>query len=132
MCDYTARCPHPCAVVPDSTLATPIRIAAFHPRWRDDFRRLNEDWLRRHFNIEPIDAEVLGDPESMILTEGGEVLFALEGDAVVGTCALMAAGDGEYELTKMAVDESRHGRGIGRRLMQAAIAANVAGMRATR
>lgn len=46
---------------------------------------------------------------------GGAILFALLGDAVVGTCALKQEGEGVFELTKMAVDESHQGLGIGRR-----------------
>ena len=98
-----------------------IRVVGYDARWRSDFARLNQAWLRRYFRIEPIDAEVLDDPETRILSEGGEVLFAIDGDMAIGTCALMYAGDGMYELTKMAVDESRQGEGIGRLLLTAAI-----------
>ena len=108
--------------MPDPAEAS-IRVVPYEARWRNDFARLNEAWLRKYFRIEPIDAEVLGDPETHIRAGGGEVLFALDGDEVVGTCALMHAGEGVYELTKMAVDESHQGQGIGRRLIEAAIEA---------
>jgi len=42
---------------------------------------------------------------------------------VVGTCALLAEHDGARELVKMAVKESAKGRGVGRALGEAAIAA---------
>jgi GNAT superfamily N-acetyltransferase len=103
-----------------------IRIVGFDPRWRGDFARLNVEWLRRWFVVEPFDEEVLGDPERHILADGGRILFALRDDAdggtqAVGTVALRNAGDGAYELTKMAVEPELRGAGIGRALLEAAI-----------
>ena len=112
-------------------MATPsatasVRIIEFDPRWRGDFARLNLEWLRRWFVVEPFDEEVLGDPETHLLAGGGHVLFALDGagDATraVGTVALRHDGEGVYELTKMAVDPDLRGSGIGRALLLEAIA----------
>ena len=102
------------------------RIVGFEPRWRDDFARLNIEWLQRWFVVEPVDAEVLGDPETHILAAGGRVLFAIATDAAgtelaVGTVALRHEGQGVYELTKMAVAPAMRGRGIGRQLLRASV-----------
>lgn len=104
-----------------------LRIVAFDPALREHFYRLNEAWLRKYFYVEEIDHRVLSNPETEIIAPGGTILFAMLGDDVVGTCALMpetdgAEAEGAYELTKMAVDEHRQGLGIGRALMEAAIA----------
>ena len=99
-----------------------IRIVDFDPRWRADFARLNIDWLERWFVVEAIDREVLSDPDTHILADGGRVLFAIDDDArAVGTVALKHEGAGVYELTKMAVDPAYQGRGIGRLLMEGAL-----------
>lgn len=103
-------------------------IIDFDPRWRDDFARLNVEWLQRWFVVEPIDQEVLGDPETHILADGGRVLFAIATAAdgiqrAVGTAALRHEGGGVFELTKMAVAPEARGRGVGRRLMQASLEA---------
>jgi putative acetyltransferase len=101
------------------------RIVGFDPRWRGDFARLNLEWLRRWFVVEPVDEEVLGDPETHILAGGGRVLFALcadgDGERAVGTVALRHDGGDIYELTKMAVEPGLRGTGIGRALLLAAI-----------
>ncbi|MFC3813372.1 GNAT family N-acetyltransferase [Lysobacter sp. GCM10012299] len=100
----------------------PIRIVDYAPRWRDDFARLNIEWLERWFTVEPIDREVLGDPETHILDGGGHVLFAVDAeDRAVGTVALKRESDGVYELTKMVVTPELRGAGVGRLLMQGAI-----------
>jgi len=99
-----------------------IRIVDYDPRWRADFARLNIEWLERWFVVEPVDREVLSDPETHILDGGGKVLFAVDDDDhAVGTVALKHEGDGVYELTKMAVDPGQRGGGIGRKLMQRAL-----------
>ena len=111
-------------------MATPsaiaVRIIEFDPRWRGDFARLNLEWLRRWFVVEPFDEEVLGNPEQYILADGGRILFALDGEGegarAVGTVALRHDGDGVYELTKMAVEPGLRGSGIGRALLLEAIA----------
>lgn len=99
-----------------------LRIVDFTPRWRDDFARLNLEWLQRWFVVEQIDREVLADPETHILAAGGRVLFAID-DAgrAVGTVALRHEGDDVYELTKMAVEPGMRGNGVGRLLMQRAL-----------
>lgn len=99
-----------------------IRIADYDPRWREDFARLNIDWLQRYFVVEPIDREVLSDPATHVLADGGRVLFAVDAnDLAIGTVALKHEGNGVYELTKMAVDPAQQGRGIGRLLMDGAL-----------
>jgi putative acetyltransferase len=100
------------------------RIVAYVPgreAHRVAFRALNLAWIERHFVVEARDREELEDPEGRILAHGGHIVMAEEGDEVLGTCALIAEGDGVYELVKMAVREEGRGRGIGRALGQAVI-----------
>ena len=107
----------------DGLRADAIEIVPFRPELRDDFYRLNADWIRRYFHLEEVDHQVLSDPEGNILAGGGAVFFALSGERVMGTCALMQTAPGVFELTKMAVDPSAQGLGIGRKLIEHAIAA---------
>lgn len=105
-------------------MTTGYRIVDYDPQWRDDFARLNIDWLQRYFVVEAVDNEVLHDPETHILAAGGQILFAVDAkERAVGTVALKHEGEGVYELTKMAVEPGHQGAGIGRALMMAALAA---------
>jgi GNAT superfamily N-acetyltransferase/DNA-binding MarR family transcriptional regulator len=99
-----------------------VDIIPFEPRYRDDFKRLNVEWLEKYFYVEAIDHEVLSRPEEVILKPGGCILLARHQEQIVGTCALIKAGRGRVELSKMAVTERCQGLGIGRRLLAAAIA----------
>ncbi len=97
-------------------------ILDYAPRYRADFERLNLAWITRHFEVEPADREVFKDPERAILADGGAILFARLDGHIVGTCGLKRRSARQVELVKMAVDEDVRGKGIGRKLMEAAIA----------
>ncbi len=102
-----------------------MRIVPYTAAHRAAFRDLNLAWLREHFTVEPRDARDLGDPETYILGDGGFIFVAERDGTAVGTCALLRAhdaGDGTYELAKMAVAEDARGQGVGRALAEAAIA----------
>ena len=99
-----------------------VKVVEYNERYRDDFARLNIEWLERWFTVEPVDIEVLHSPEQHVLAGGGQVFFAIDTDGdVVGTVALRHEGDGVYELTKMAVDPLRRGTGVGRLLIDAVL-----------
>lgn len=97
-------------------------IRSFRPGDETAFRELNEAWIREYFEIEAKDLEVLGDPGTHILAPGGEILIACEDDRIVGCCALLSMSDGGFELGKMAVANECRGKGIGRELLERAIA----------
>jgi ribosomal protein S18 acetylase RimI-like enzyme len=103
-------------------VATPVEIVSYEPRYSDDFKRLNIEWLERYFRVEPIDVEVLSKPEA-ILAAGGFILMARSAGTIIGTCAVMHAEGTRFELTKMAVTAAWQGQGVGRQLLVAALAA---------
>jgi len=86
------------------------------------FRTLNEEWITRYFTLEARDVETLGDPENLILRKGGHIFMVYSDANPVGCVALMPIGNGVYELSKMAVSPHLRGQGIGRRLLEHAIA----------
>jgi putative acetyltransferase len=91
-----------------------VAIVEWHPKWAGDFRRLNEEWITRYFELEADDRRTLNDPEGEVIAPGGAIVLAVAEGEVVGTGALIAEGNGVYELAKMAVTPAWQGRGIGR------------------
>ncbi len=95
-------------------------IIEFESHFATNFKQLNLEWLKLYFRVEPIDEEVLSRPED-ILAKGGAIWLGQDGDVIVGCCALVAKGEGTYELSKMAVTSSAQGKGLGRRLLETAV-----------
>lgn len=98
-----------------------IQIEGFKPEYLPAFIELNRQWIETHFRIEAMDLRQLERPEETILNIGGEILVATDSKRVFGVCALIPHGTHGFELAKMAVDPLERGRGIGDRLMKAAI-----------
>ena len=113
----------PCDPILSPTPAPTLEIRALRPG--DDataFRTLNEEWISRHFTLEPRDIETLTDPETTILRKGGAIFMLYADGLPLGCAALIPLGQGVYELSKMAVVPQSRGRGLGRRLLLHAIA----------
>jgi ribosomal protein S18 acetylase RimI-like enzyme len=98
-----------------------IQIIDYESKYQSDFFELNKAWIEKDFPLEETDIRVLTDPEHFILNQGGIILLAKANEAIVGTCALKKVNEGEYELTKMAVDENYRGRKIGEQLGKVAL-----------
>lgn len=101
--------------------APTVTCVRYDSKYKSHFKRLNLQWIKEFFRIESGDRTVLDDPQGQVIDGGGEILFALEGNKVLGVCALKKIDQRRYELCKMAVEKQARGKGIGRALMQAAI-----------
>ena len=99
----------------------PFEIVPYHTRWRQAFYDLNIWWMEKYFEVEPIDTQILSDPEGEVLDHGGEIFFAVIGDKPVGTVAMKYVKPGVFELTKLGVDASVHQGGMGQALCEAVI-----------
>jgi N-acetylglutamate synthase-like GNAT family acetyltransferase len=87
------------------------------------FRDINSQWIHAMYQMEQADLELIDNPRARIIDKGGDILFVEAKDlGVVGTCALLRTGEGQYELTKMGVLESARGRKAGELLLRAMIA----------
>ena len=96
-----------------------IEIVDYKPEHQPHWERLNREWIKVFFEIEPFDEYVLQNPEEAIIDKGGAVLMATCNDIVAGTVALKKVNDEVYEFTKMAVDENFHRKGIAEALSYA-------------
>ena len=92
-----------------------VRIVSFENKYKEDFKRLNEEWLKKYFSIEPEDERILSSPED-IIKNGGEIFFALYDNQVAGTCAALKLDKKTFELAKMGVTEKYQGKQIGKKL----------------
>lgn len=99
-----------------------ITIVEYAPSYKEDFKRLNLEWIEHYFAVEDADHPVFADPGAYYLTLGGGLWFAACCGEVVGTCGLKHHPDRGFELSKMGVTRLYRGLGIGQRLATTAIA----------
>ena len=97
------------------------QVITYRDEYRQDFERLNCEWIEAYFSIEEADREVFADPMRKIIAPGGQIFFIIESGEAKGTCAVLRHSHTTYELAKMAVAPPARGRGFGDLLMQAAI-----------
>lgn len=101
-----------------------VEIVEYQPQYKKAFYELNRKWIEMYWELEPHDIEVLENPEKHILEKGGHIFVALYNGFPVGVCALCPMPEEsvyDYELAKLAVNNSIQRKGIGRRLCDAVI-----------
>lgn len=98
-----------------------VVIVNYEPQHQPLFEKFNRDWIEKYFWMEPVDVQVLQQPEEHIVKKGGAILMAKVQNEWAGTVALKYVEPGIYEFTKMAVDEKFRGKKVGRALSDAAI-----------
>lgn len=100
-----------------------LHIREFSAGLAPEFHDINAEWISAMFALEPVDREVLENPQSRIIDGGGTILFVeADGQGIIGTCALQRTGPGRFELTKMGVRDRARGLKAGEFLLDAAIA----------
>lgn len=97
-----------------------IQIIEYSPEYSGAFRELNKAWIERYFALEEEDIKVLDNPER-IIEDGGFIFIALINSEAAGVCALRKASEDTYEFSKMAVAGYVQGKGVGRKLGEAAL-----------
>lgn len=98
-----------------------VVIRSFEPGDETAFHDINVEWISRYFVLEPKDRETLLNSRAAILDRGGAILIALVDGEAMGTAALIPMKDGGVELAKMGVRPAAQGRGLGRRIIAAAV-----------
>lgn len=96
-------------------------IIEFSESLKNDFKKLNAEWLEKYFVILPSDELVLTNPVELIINKGGFIYFAKADNKIVGTFAMIKVDENTYEIAKMAVTEQYQNWGIGKKLMGYAI-----------
>lgn len=98
-------------------MASSIEIIDYIEKYKEDFKRLNYEWIEKDFVVELSDEAVLSNPSETIIHKGGAIVFAKYMNKIVGTCALIKVNESTAELAKMAVTEEFQNKGIGKSIM---------------
>ena len=98
-----------------------LRIVDFAPKYFEDFKRLNIEWISKYWELETEDKKIIDHPEKYILNRGGVILMAIYKSDAVGSVALIPYDKKTVELAKMSVSSAFQGKGIGLALAEFAI-----------
>ena len=103
------------------TISSSVTIDVFKEEYKLDFETLNLQWIKKYFEVEEEDSRILKNPESYVIDGGGQIFFAVKDGKAIGTAAMVLTKERIFELSKMAVDSSYQGLGIGRMLINECI-----------
>jgi ribosomal protein S18 acetylase RimI-like enzyme len=95
-----------------------IQIIEFDSSLAEVFANLNLAWIKKYFVVEPMDEQLLNQPQEYIILKGGHIFFAKVNDDIAGTFALIKGEEGVFELSKMAVSEGFQGRKVGNKMLE--------------
>jgi ribosomal protein S18 acetylase RimI-like enzyme len=95
-----------------------VRIIPFSPDLKEEIKTLNVEWLKKYFKVEAKDEQMLSDPQGEIIDKGGMIFYAKYNNKIVGTISLLKIDETTFELSKMAVNDSVQGLGIGQKLLE--------------
>ena len=99
-----------------------VNIINFKNEYEKHFYDLNIEWLNNFFEVEEYDHKILSNAKKYIIDKGGKIFFAVLGDKIIATVALMPTeNELTYELTKMAVKPKYRNIGVGKKLLNKCI-----------
>lgn len=90
-----------------------IQILPYSPELNSYFKSINTAWVEELFSLEPFDIAQFENPEEVIVNPGGTIIFAKQGEEIVGTVALYKTGEDTFEMIKMGVSPAAQGKGVG-------------------
>ena len=95
-----------------------MEIVEYDPKYREDFVRLNTEWLTKLYYIESYDQYSMDHVEELI-DKGSMVYFAIDNGKVLATCMTEPVGEDVWEICKLAAEGQYTGTGAGSAVMKA-------------
>lgn len=97
-----------------------MEIIEYQEKYKQDFIKLNTQWVERYFVMEQADRDVLEHVEEL-LKKGAMIYFAVEKGEVLATCMAMPLGEDVWEICKLAASGQYTGTGAGSAVFKASM-----------
>lgn len=97
-----------------------MKIIEYETKYQDAILEISLEWLNKYDVLEEVDIEMLKYPER-ILGKNGHIFLAQEEDGEISGMVMLENHGESCEVLKFGVREIYQGRGIGRKLLSAAI-----------
>ena len=62
-----------------------VTLVSYNPDYQEDFKALNESWIKQYFVMEESDYKALDNPDDYIISPGGYIVMAIMDNNIVGT-----------------------------------------------
>ena len=89
-----------------------MKIIPYEVKYREDFIRLNTEWLERFYWIEDFDQDAM-DRVDELIQNGAMAYFAVEKGEVLATCMTMPLENDTWDRCKLAARNQYTGTGAG-------------------
>ena len=89
-----------------------MKIIPYESKYREDFIRLNTEWLERFYWIEDFDQDAM-DRVDELVQNGAMAYFAVENGEILATCMTMPLENDTWEMCKLAARNQYTGTGAG-------------------
>ena len=89
-----------------------MKIIPYESKYREDFIRLNTEWLERFYWIEDFDQDAMDHVDELI-QNGAMAYFAVENGEILATCMTMPLENDTWEMCKLAARNQYTGTGAG-------------------
>ena len=97
-----------------------MNIIEYDKKYKNEFIRLNTEWLNRFFMVEPVDQDMM-DRVDELIENGAMVYFAIEDNKVLATCMAMKVKENHWEICKLAAQNQYTGTGAGSAVFKASM-----------
>ncbi|MFO8128838.1 MAG: helix-turn-helix domain-containing GNAT family N-acetyltransferase [Bacteroidales bacterium] len=97
------------------------KLIDYDPRFKEDFRRINERWLNETLGFSAYDRALIDNPPMDFADDGARVYLMLYGDSVVGSFIIGKIDEHIAELNHLVIVEEYRGWGLGEKLLDHAI-----------
>lgn len=97
-----------------------MKIIEYETKYQDAILEISLEWLNKYDVLEEVDIEMLKYPER-ILEKDGHIFLAQEEDGEISGMVMLENHGESCEVLKFGVREIYQGKGIGRKLLSAAI-----------
>ncbi len=90
-----------------------MQIVPYEEQYRQDFIRLNTEWLEKYFVVEKEDNALFNSIDEL-LAKGTMFYFAVEDGEAIAAGMMQPMGNDEWELCKLGATEKHQGKGAGK------------------
>lgn len=90
-----------------------MQVIKYNSKYKKQFIEFNKEWILKYFGkMEKDDFDTFNNIDE-IISDGGMIFFAVDGDDVLSTCMVKPMQNGSWEICKLAANTKIPRKGAG-------------------